>query len=194
MKTVISLCAAALLAAGIAACSSSSSTTTTNNSAATAKASPTSMSGIEKFTGKLTGASAIANNATIPLTYTGPVNTTGSFDTGSPPPAKGQNHTFATGAGNFTVTVTGAPKQVQKMLSARSCLFEAVTTVPYKADGATSTGKFAGATGSGVVTVSFTAVLPKLADGKCDTSNSAQPLAKGAVALFAASGPLTVKA
>ena len=193
MKTVISLCAAALLAAGIAACSSSSSTTTTNNSAATAKASPTSTSGVERATGKVTGASALANNVTIPLTWTGPVNTTGSFGTGSPAPAKGQHHTFTTAAGNFNVIVSTAPKTVQKVLSTSTCLFEFATTVPYKADGAASTGKFAGSTGSGVVTVSFTANLPKLANGKCNTSNSAQPLAKGAAAVFAAAGPLTVK-
>jgi hypothetical protein len=191
MKTVMSLSAAALLAAGIAACSSS--TTTTNNSAATATASPTSMSGIERFTGKLTGAPALANNATIPLRYAGPVNTTGSFDTGSPPPAKGQNHTFTTAAGNFTVTISATPKSVQKLLSSSTCLFEFVTTVPYKANGAASTGKFAGSSGSGVVTVSFHAFLPKLTNGKCNLSNSAQPLAKGASAVFAAAGPLAVK-
>jgi hypothetical protein len=151
------------------------------------------MSGIERFAGKLTGAAALANNVTIPLTWTGPVNTTGSFNPGGAPPAKGQHHTFATGAGNFNVVVSAAPKEVQKALSSSSCLFEVVTTVPYKVDGAASTGKFAGSTGSGVVTVSFTATLPKLADGKCNTSNNAQPQAKGAAAVVAAGGPLTVK-
>jgi hypothetical protein len=191
MKTVISLSAAALLAAGIAACSSS--TTTANNSAATAKATPTSMSGIERFTGKVTGAPALANNLTIPLAWTGPVLTTGSFATGTPPPKKGQQHTFATAAGNFTVTVSAVPKNVQKVLSGSGCLLEFATTVPYKVDGAASTGKFAGSAGSGVVKVSFSAHLPKLANGKCNESNSAQPLANGAVALFNGTGPLTVK-
>jgi hypothetical protein len=190
MKTVISLSAAALLAAGVAACSSS--TTTTQNSAATAKASPTSMSGIERFTGKVTGAPALANNLTIPLTYTGPVHTTGSFATGTPSPVKGQHHTFATAAGNFTVIISATPKIVQKVL-AGTCLLEFVTTVQYTVDGTASTGKFAGSTGSGVVTVSFSAVLPKLANGKCNESNSAQPSAKGAIGLFNGIGPLTVK-
>jgi len=191
MKTVVSLSAAALLAAGLAACSSS--TTTAQNSAATVKASSASMSGIERFTGKVTGAAAVANNTTIPLTWTGPVRTTGSFSTNGPPPAKGQHHTFATAAGKFTVVVSAVPTNVQKVLSASSCQLEYVTTVRYTVDGMASTGKFAGSTGSGVVTVSFTAYLPKLADGKCNMSNNAQPLAKGASAVFNGTGPLTVK-
>jgi hypothetical protein len=191
MKAIISLSAAALLAAGIAACSSS--TTTTNNSAATATASPTSLSGIERATGKVTGAPALASNLTIPLTWTGPVRTTGSFNTGGPPPAKGQSHTFTTAAGKFTITVSATPKNVSKLLSSSTCLFSYVTTVPYKMAGAASTGKFAGSAGSGVVTVSFNAFLPKLSSGQCNTSNNAQPLTKGAIAAAVIAGPLTVK-
>jgi hypothetical protein len=151
------------------------------------------MSGIERATGKLTGAAALANNATIPLKWTGPVDTTGSFSTGTAAPAKGQHHTFTTAAGNLAVVVSAAPKEVQKVVSSRSCLFEDVTTVPYTVNGAASTGKFAGSTGSGVVTVSFTAFVPKLSDGKCNLSNNVQPLAKGAAGVFASAGPLTVK-
>lgn len=191
MKTVVSLSAAALLTAGIAACSSS--TTTASNSAASTKASATSMSGIERATGKVTGAAALADNATIPLTWTGPVNTTGSFSTGTAAPAKGQHHTFTTAAGNLAVVVSAAPKMVNKLLSSSTCLFENVTTVPYTVQGSASTGKFAGSTGSGAVTVSFTAFVPKLSDGKCNLSNNAQPLTKGAAAVFASAGPLTVK-
>jgi hypothetical protein len=51
----------------------------------------------------------------------------------------------------------------------------------------------AGSAGSGVVAVSFRAYLPKLASGKCNESNNAQPLTTGAIALFTGTGPLTVK-
>jgi hypothetical protein len=191
IRTLTSLGATALLAAGVAACASSS--TSTANSSATAKASPASMSGIETATGQVTGAAALANNLSIPVTWTGPVVTTGTFDGGGNGPAKGQHHTFKTAAGNLAVVVSATPTNVQKVLSASSCQFEFVTTVPYRVDGAASTGKFAGSAGSGVVAVNFRAYLPKLASGKCNESNSAQPLTKGAIAVFKGTGPLTIK-
>lgn len=192
MKKLTSLGAAALLAAAVAGCSSSS-TTTAGNSAATAKATPTATSGIETFTGQVTGAAALANNLTIPLKWTGPVITTSTFSTGGSAPKKGQHHTFQTAAGNFTVAVSGTVTNTQKLLSASSCQFEFATAVPYTVDGAASTGKFAGSTGSGTVTVTFQAYLPKLASGKCNESNNAQPLTKGALAAAKGTGPLTVK-
>jgi hypothetical protein len=189
--TLTSLGAAALLARGLAACSSPA--TSTANSSTTTKASAASMSGIETASGEVTGAAALTNNLSIPVTWTGPVVTTGTFTTGGSGPAKGQHHTFKTAAGNLAVVVSATPTNVQKVLSASSCQLEYVTTVPYRVDGAASTGKFAGATGTGVVAVSFRAYLPKLASGKCNESNSAQPLATGAIALFKDTGPLTLK-
>lgn len=191
MKKVISLGAAALTIAGAAACSSA--TSTVSNTAGTGKASAAPMSGTETITGQVAGAAAVANNTSIPLTWRGPVDTTSTFNAGGNGPAKGQHHTFTTKAGNLTVVVSATPGNVQKVLSAGTCQFEYVTTVPYKVDGAASTGKFAGATGGGAVVVSFRAYLPKLADGKCNESNTAQPLAKGAVAAFKGGGPLTIK-
>jgi hypothetical protein len=41
--------------------------------------------------------------------------------------------------------------------------------------------------------VSFRADLPKLASGKCNESNNAQPLTTGAIAVFKGTGPLTIK-
>ncbi len=121
------------------------------------------------------------------------MNTTSTFSADGNAPAKGQHHTFTTMAGNFTVIVSAAPSNVQKLLPGGSCQVEFGTTVPYKVDGTVSTGKFAGATGSGMVAVSFRAYLPKLSNGKCNESNNAQPLAKGAVATFKGGGPLTIK-
>ena len=135
----------------------------------------------------------IGDNVTIPLKWTGPAITTSTFSTGGSPPKKGQHHTFKTAAGNFTVAVSGTVTNTQKLLSASSCQFEFATTVPYTVDGAASTGKFAGSTGSGAVTVTFHAYLPKLANGKCNESNNAQPLTKGAIAAAKGTGPLTVK-
>jgi hypothetical protein len=191
MRKLISLGAAALLAAAITACSSSA--TTASNSAATAKATTAPMSGTETFAGQVTGAPAVANNTTIPLTWTGPVTTTSIESLGGNGPTKGEHRTFKTAAGNLNLVVSATVTSNQKLLSASSCQVEFVTTVPYRVDGAASTGKFAGSTGSGVVTVTFRAYLPKLASGKCNESNNAQPLAKGAVAAFKGSGPLTVK-
>jgi len=74
-----------------------------------------------------------------------------------------------------------------------TCLMTQTNDATYVVVPAKSTGKFAGATGSGKATFYFTAFAPKLASGKCDTSDSAQPLAKGAIVIFTASGPLTVK-
>jgi len=121
------------------------------------------------------------------------VATTGTFSTGGGSPAKGQHHVFKTAAGDFAVVVSATPSNTQKLLSGSSCEFEYATSVPYRVDAAASTGKFAGAAGSGVVTVTFRAYLPKLADGKCNMSNNAVPLTQGAVASFRSSGPLTVK-
>ena len=192
MGKLTSLGAVALLAAAVAGCSSS--TTTTKNSAATAGASPTAMSGTEMFAGQVTGAAALSNRVLIPLKWTGPVITTSTFNPGSGSPKKGQHYTFKTAAGNFTIVVSGTVTNAQKLLSASTCQFEFMTTVPYRVDGATSTRKFAGSTGNGVATVTFRVYIPKLASGKCNQSNNAQPLSKGAVAAFKGTGTLTVKA
>jgi hypothetical protein len=189
MRKLTWLGAAALLAVAAAGCSST--TTTTNNSGGTA--TPTTVSGIETFTGQVTGAAALASNASIPLTWTGPVSTTSTFSTGGSAPKKGQNYTFQTAAGNFTVLVSGTVTNTQKLLSATTCQFRFAVTVPYTVNGAASTGKFAGATGSGAVTVTIEAFLPKLASGKCDLSGTAQPATRGAIAAARGSGPLTIK-
>jgi hypothetical protein len=63
----------------------------------------------------------------------------------------------------------------------------------YTIRGSASTGSFAGASGHGTVRVVIMAKLPKLKDGKCDESDSAQPIAGSAISTFDGSGPLTVK-
>ena len=194
MKKLIVLVACAALVAILAACSSSSSSSGTSASTHSATASAAAKSGLETVTGQVTGAAAVANTTTFHLKFTGPVTTTGTF---TPPNsnAKTQAVVFPTQAGNMAVnaTVTSNPNAAPTMVNAAQCRFAFATRVNYTIDGAKSTGSFAGATGSGKATVSFTADAPKLSDGKCNMSQNAQPLAKGAIAVFAAAGPLTLK-
>ena len=63
----------------------------------------------------------------------------------------------------------------------------------YKVEGARSTGSFKGASGSGKISLLFTANLPKKSNGTCNISSSAVPRASSARVSFAARGPMTVK-
>ena len=107
MKRRTAICIAApLLALAAAGCSSSSS------SSAAAKATPSTMTGTETFTsGKVTNAKVLETNSpTVPLTYTGVVSATGSFNLGGAGPKKGQTKTFVTSKGRSLVVHTAAPR------------------------------------------------------------------------------------
>jgi len=175
--------AATTLAAGIgllaAGCGGSA-----NGAAAT-------KSGTETISGTLTGAQAMASNPTFRLTFRGPVNTTADIPIHSQ--TKGQANTFKTGAGNLVVTATGPVASTQRLLSTSTCRFEIGRSQAYTVDGSKSTGQFAGATGNGRAAVTVQATLPKLSNGKCNTSTSAQPVKNSAMATFKAAGPLTLK-
>jgi hypothetical protein len=186
MRKLAVLAGAIALTAGLGACSSSGSST----SSSTATAAP--KSGTETIAGKITGAAAMANNPVFPLTFSGPVKTSASQKIGGTP-KKGQAYTFTTAAGNYVVTLTTVTS-TQKIVNAAACRFAFGTAVTYTVDGSKSTGKFAGATGSGKAAVVFEATTPKLSDGKCNTSSSAQPLSTPApIGTFTAAGPLTLK-
>lgn len=165
----------------VAACSSSSSTT------------PTTTTGTETLAGTVTGKAAVTgvNGPTVPLTLTGPVATTSSFT----PPGSGTHSvvTFKTPDGNLVVNAVAPDANQNPVPNAKTCLMQQTVHATYVVDGAKSTDKFKDATGKGTATFWFSADAPKLASGKCDTSNDAQPLSKGAVDTFTASGPLTVK-
>lgn len=148
-------------------------------------------SGTETISGTLKGQAAMATNPVFNLTFSGPVNTTATFPLGTAP-TKGQTHTFKTAAGNFVI-VSGTSSTTQRLLSTSTCRFEFSTTVPYTVSGAQSTGQFAGATGSGHAVVLFVGDLPKLSDGKCNTSSTAVPKVSTVVSTFKAAGPLTLK-
>lgn len=188
MKNLGILAAVTVLAAGLAACSSSGSSTGT----ATAKASTAPKSGTEIIYGKLTGPAAMANSPKFHLTLTGPVATTGMIPLGGKP-KKGATHTFTTAAGNLAVTLNSAGTSSGAIKAPKTCLAAFTTTVPFTVDGAKSTGKFAGAAGTGRAVVVFAGDLPKLSNGKCDESKNAAPSAKTAVSTFTATTRLTVK-
>jgi hypothetical protein len=150
-----------------------------------------SKSGTETISGTLKGEAAMATNPVFHLTFSGPVNTTATFPLGTAP-RKGQTHTFKTGAGDFVI-VTGTSSTTQRLLSTSTCRFEFSTTVPYTVSGSRSTGQFAGASGSGKALVGFAGDLPKLGNGKCNTSTTAVPKVNTVVSTFKAAGPLTLK-
>ena len=101
---------------------------------------------------------------------------------------------FKTAAGNMAVNaIVSNPSGAPKIVNPAQCRFSFATTASYTIDGAKSTGSFAGAKGSGKATVTFTADAPKLSSGKCNMSQNAQPLTTGAIGVFHASGPLTLK-
>jgi hypothetical protein len=150
-----------------------------------------SKSGTETISGTLKGQAAMATNPVFHLTFSGPVNTTATFPLGAAP-RKGQTHTFKTAAGKFVI-VTGTSSTTQRLLSTSTCRFEFSTTVPYTVSGGQSTGQFAGASGSGKVLVGFVGDLPKLGNGKCNTSTTAVPKVSTVVSTFKAAGPLTIR-
>ena len=121
------------------------------------------MSGTETLTGTVTGAAAAkllnsnsnAGPAFPSLVFTGPVSTTikGPVGLGGGN-AKTATHTFVTPAGNFTVQHTAKTNgQAQPTVTGKSgstCYFSLNGgTGTYTVIGSKSTGRFAGATGSG---------------------------------------------
>ena len=160
-------------------------------------ARPATTPGTETFTGKVTGKAAIANSLVVPLTFSGVVPTTGTFR----PPNSSSTHvtiTFPTKSGNLVVAANApganAPPTI---VNKAACTFRSAVHATYTVDGAKSTGRFAGATGSGKATFSFQANAPKYTSGRhkgqCNMSSNAQPLASGAFVTFTAAGPMTVK-
>jgi hypothetical protein len=182
MKTLAALISMAALAVGLGACSS----TTSPSSSSTHK------TGTEVVYGKVTGAAALASSPVFHLKLTGPVATTATASLGGTP-KKGAAHTFKTGQGNLTLRLTSPGKTSGALQDPSTCKFAYTTRVPLTVDGAQSTGKFAGATGSGQAAVVFSGNLPKLSNGKCNVSSNAAPTTKTAAGVFAVTMKLTVK-
>ena len=184
---------AATVTLGLAAgCASSSSTSGHAPPTAKTTTKPATVTGTERFSGTVTGHAVVADNApAYHLTFTGPVNTTGTFT----PPSSNAMHqaaTFRTGAGNLAVnaTVYGQGAQPKPL---GNCRYSIPITAMYVVDGAKSTGKFKGASGHGTANVDTRFRVRKLANGACDLNQAHAPLDQGAVSAFTGSGPLTVK-
>lgn len=166
------------------------------------------MSGTETITGTLTGAAAAevlnSNSSAGPafpsLVFTGPVDTIirGPVTIGSGN-ARTATYTFVTPAGNLTVQhTTKTYGQTQPTVTGKrgsTCYFSENGGIGiYTVIGSKSTGKFAGATGSGTYTITFLAEANLLAGRTtCSISNTGNVFAKGASITFKASGPLTLK-
>ncbi len=190
MKNLAALTAVLALAAGLAACTSSGSSTST----ATTKAATTPVSGTETLSGKLTGSAAASTGILVfHLRLTGPVGTTATIQLPAGVPEKYESYTIHTAVGDLAVTLASAGTTTGGLKSAKTCLYALTTAVPFTVDSAKSTGKFAGATGTGMAVVVSSGDDPKLSDGTCNTSRDAPPSATTAVATFAAAIKLTVR-
>jgi hypothetical protein len=176
MRRIMGAAAAAALLL-VAACSSNSS------------------AGTETITGQISGHATDANDPTIPLTFRGPVNATASWTL---PTANGTRlvTTFRTTAGNLTLNVTLLNPSSQAQYAGPPCRYAVTTQVAYTVDGAKSTGKFAGASGSGRAAVTFSVEVPKQAGTPyCEDLNNprTQPLNGTGKIVFTGAGPLTVR-
>ena len=188
MKNLAALTAVLALAAGLAACSSSGSST----AAATAKASTTPLSGTETVSGKLTGSASMSDHPVFHLRLAGQVRTTATVSL-ILLPEKDTSYTLKTPVGNLAVTLDSAGTLTGVLKSTKTCLHVTTTTVPFTVDGTSSTGRFAGATGTGTAVFMHSGDDPKFSDGTCDVSESVLASAKTAVATFTATINLTVK-
>ena len=184
MKNLAALTAVLVLAAGLAACTSSGSST------ATATATP--VSGTETVSGKLTGSASMSDIPVFHLRLTGPVGTTATISL-STVPEKGTSYTLKAPVGNLVVILDSAGTSTGGLKSVKTCLYATTTAVPFTVDGASSTGKFAGATGTGTAVFMRSGEDPKFSDGTCNVSADVLASAKTAVATFAATIKLTVR-
>jgi hypothetical protein len=183
MKNLAALTAVLALAAVLAACTSSGSRTAT-----------ATVSGTETLSGKLTGPAAASTDLLVfHLRLTGPVGTTATIQLNTAVPEKYESYTIHTAVGDLAVTLASAGTATGGLKSATTCLYVLTTAVPFTVDGASSTGKFAGATGTGTAVVVSSGDDPRLSDGTCNTSRDAPPSATTAVATFAATIKLTLR-
>jgi hypothetical protein len=161
----------------------------------TAPGPAASVSGTETITGQVSGAAAAANDPTISLTFHGLVNATGSWTV----PSTNDTHqvtTFRTTAGNLTINATLLNPNGRAQYVGAPCRYGYTTRVAYTVDGAKSTGKFAGASGSGRAAVTSSVEVPKQAGTPyCEDPYNyrTQPLNSTGKFAFTGAGPLTVR-
>jgi hypothetical protein len=164
---IVGLATAALVAVLLAACSSSST-------------------GAETLYGTTT---STANNPTVPLKATGVFTDTGSIYLGNNKQTKGTLH-FKKGALNLTHSNPPSPN-APTSFNTTTCRVLFAESGTFKLTG--GTGPYNGATGHGTFKVTFAATFPKLASGKCNMSNSANPLPGTSLTTFKATGNITIQ-
>lgn len=141
-------------------------------------------SGTEYIQGSTSKLSAIQSNApVVPLAAHGVVNTYGHISLGG---ATNGRSTLYFQAGNLRVKHTQTSSK--QSFNAKTCVDSVVGGGLYTV--VSGTGKFYGAKGHGTYEVDITFTLPRLKNGKCNTSQSAVPVS-GKIE-FRASGPLSV--
>jgi len=119
---------------------------------------------------------------TTPILITGAITDCGkatSVTKAGKPDENGNYERVVLKKGTFWVDATALNKKldgVKPTLDSKNCFFN------FKGSGPTSlmkgTGDYAGISGNVNVTVNFVAILPRLANGKCNMKQSAQPIAQ----------------
>jgi hypothetical protein len=141
-------------------------------------------SGTEYIEGSTTNLSVIQSNApVVPLEAHGVVDSYGHITLSGP--TNGRS-TLYFHAGNLRVKHTQTSST--QSLNPKTCVVSQVAGGLYTV--VSGTGKFYGASGHGRYEVDITFTLPRLKNGKCNTSESAAPVS-GKIK-FRASGPLSV--
>ena len=163
---IVGLVTAALVAVLFAACSSSST-------------------GAETLYGTTT---STANNPTVPLKATGVFTDTGSIYLGS----KTTKGYIALQKGCTKCDpLQSTQSQCPTSVNPTTCRVVFAGSGTFKVTG--GTGPYNGATGHGTFTVTFAATFPKLANGQCNESNSANPLPGTSLTTFKATGNITIQ-
>ena len=144
-------------------------------------------SGTEVIVGSTTNLSIIlANVSVLPVKAYGVVRTKGSLSLGGP---TNGTSSFDFRAGKLTVKHKQTSGGSQPILNPKTCVASQTEGGVYTVVG--GTGKFYGAKGHGKYKIYFAIVFPRLKNGKCNTSQSAQPVS-GKIS-FLAYGPLSVR-
>ena len=127
----------------------------------------------------------LANNSVLPVKAHGVVRTKGTLSLGGPTNGKSS---FDFRAGKLTVKHTQTSGATQPSVNLKTCVASQTQGGVYTVTG--GTGGFSGAKGHGKYKIYFAIVFPRLKNGKCNTSQSAQPIS-GKIS-FLAYGPLSV--
>jgi hypothetical protein len=163
---IVGLVTAVLAAVILAACSSSST-------------------GVETISGSTT---STANNPTVPLTASGVFSDTGSIYLGN----NKQTHGFLKFTQGKLEVSHSNPPMPQPNTNNNTCRVSFAESGNFKVLPG-GTGPYKGASGHGKFAVTFAATFPKLASGKCNLSNSANPLPGTSLTTFKATGNITIQ-